>query len=176
MQYPPNGLPLLISGAAGTGKSFFVQLTYEYARRNGCIPVQGKLVTVRCSEFAQDGRTLFEALFGSHTGLLAQAQGGILLFDMVQLLPCPLQKELFSYFDSFTMQQQELAVEQRVPMCRLVFTAESRSFCRLDKSLLRRIPIQAELPELEERSTEEKTQLILHLLHKEELRICNPIA
>ena len=35
MQYPPNGLPLLISGAAGTGKSFFVQLTYEYARRNG---------------------------------------------------------------------------------------------------------------------------------------------
>lgn len=175
MQYPPNGLPLLISGAAGTGKSFFVQLTYEYARRNGCIPVQGKLVTVRCSEFAQDGRTLFEALFGSHTGLLAQAQGGILLFDMVQLLPCPLQKELFSYFDSFTMQQQELAVEQRVPMCRLVFTAESRSFCRLDKSLLRRIPIQAELPELEERSTEEKTQLILHLLHKEELRMGMPI-
>ena len=176
MQYPPNGLPLLISGAAGTGKSFFAQLTYEYARRSGCIPAQGRLVTVRCSEFAQGGRALFEALFGGQTGLVAQCAGGILLFDMVQLLPGPLQKELFSYFDSFTLQQQALAVEQRVPVCRLMFTAESRPFCALDKSFLRRIPIQAELPELEERSTEEKTQLILHFLHKEELRMGMQVA
>ena len=41
MQYPPNGLPLLISGAAGTGKSFFVQLTYEYARRNAAFRCRG---------------------------------------------------------------------------------------------------------------------------------------
>lgn len=31
ISYPPNGLPLLLYGPTGTGKSFMAQLMYEYA-------------------------------------------------------------------------------------------------------------------------------------------------
>ena len=35
--YPPEGLPLLLYGATGTGKSYIAQLTYEWAKNNNII-------------------------------------------------------------------------------------------------------------------------------------------
>lgn len=171
VQYPPNGLPLLLSGAVGTGTSFLSLLTFEYAKRNHCIPEGGRLMTVHCAEYHEDVRQLFEAICQPQSGLIAQCNGGILVLDMVHLLPLRVQHELFSYIDTFTVQQQALPIEQRTPICRLIFSVSLQRVQSLDKSFLRRIPLHATLPEIEERSSEEKTQLILHFLHQEQTKM-----
>lgn len=176
MQYPPNGLPLMLSGATGTGTSFLAQLTYEYARRTNCLSTDGRLITIHCAEYREDGRQLFEALFNPQNGLVTQCNGGVLLFDMVHLLPQFLQHELFTYMDSFAVQQQALPIQQRTPSCRLVFTAALQRVKSLEKSFLRRIPIHVTLPEIEERSSEEKKQLILHFLYQEQGKMGMSIA
>ena len=37
VSYPPVGLPILLTGEHGTGKSWFAKLTYEYAQTNRLI-------------------------------------------------------------------------------------------------------------------------------------------
>lgn len=91
ISYPSQGLPILLLGPTGTGKSFMASLIYEYAVKHRIIKDDGHFITVNCSEYANNPELLTTNLFGhvkgaytgaedSNEGLIALADGGVFVF------------------------------------------------------------------------------------------------
>ena len=94
ISYPPSGLPMLLYGPTGTGKSLIAKLTYEWARNHAIIAKDGQFVQVNCSEYANNPELLTANLFGhvkgaftgaekDNEGLIALADNGVLFLDVV---------------------------------------------------------------------------------------------
>ena len=75
ISYPPSGLPLLLYGPTGTGKSFLAQLMYEYAINQGLIAEDRNFLIVNCSEYANNPELLTANLFGHKKGRLPELTG-----------------------------------------------------------------------------------------------------
>ncbi|MCB6288698.1 sigma 54-interacting transcriptional regulator, partial [[Clostridium] scindens] len=73
ISYPPSGLPLLLYGPTGTGKSFLAQLMYEYAINQGLIAEDRNFLIVNCSEYANNPELLTANLFGHKKGAFTGA-------------------------------------------------------------------------------------------------------
>lgn len=110
ISYPPSGLPLLLYGPTGTGKSFLAQLMYEYAINQGLIAEDRNFLIVNCSEYANNPELLTANLFGhkkgaftgadrDNPGLIKLAEGGVLFLDEVHCLKAECQEKLFLFMD-----------------------------------------------------------------------------
>lgn len=182
ISYPPNGLPVLLYGPTGTGKSLMAQLMHEYGVNHQFIYINKKFLTVNCSEYANNPELLTANLFGNkkgaytgadkdNPGLIKLAEGGVLFLDEVHCLKPECQEKLFLFMDKgiyHMVGDNEHWYQSNV---RLVFaTTEDPEECLL-KTLLRRIPIIVTIPSLEDRGVHERVQLIYYILKKEEQRI-----
>lgn len=182
MSYPPNGLPILINGPTGTGKSMIASLMYEYAVNMGIVKEDKKFVTMNCSEYANNPELLSANLFGSvkgaytgadkdNLGLLNIAKDGILFLDEVHCLKAECQEKLFLFMDKgiyHMMGDNETWYESKV---RIIFATTEKPEDSLLRTLLRRIPIIVKIPSLEERGLIEKKQLVYHLFYDESKQI-----
>lgn len=110
LNYPDNGLPVLITGESGTGKSYLVQLIYQYCLAHDLINENAPLVTLNCAQYANNPELLTSNLFGhakgaftgadsDKTGAFESANGGILFLDEVHRLNSEGQEKLFTYLD-----------------------------------------------------------------------------
>ncbi|MFR9001424.1 MAG: sigma 54-interacting transcriptional regulator [Anaerobutyricum soehngenii] len=55
--YPENGLPILLYGEPGTGKSFMASKALMFlnmVKQKGVIPKEGKFLTVNCAEYSNN--------------------------------------------------------------------------------------------------------------------------
>lgn len=68
--YPDGGLPLLITGDSGTGKSYLANLMHDYAIAHGLIDADAPFVTLNCAQYASNPELLAANLFGYVKGLL----------------------------------------------------------------------------------------------------------
>lgn len=182
ISYPPSGLPLLLYGPTGTGKSFLAQLMYEYARNQGLIAEDRKFLIVNCSEYANNPELLTANLFGhkkgaftgadkDNPGLIKLAEGGVLFLDEVHCLKAECQEKLFLFMDKgiyHMVGDNEQWYESSV---RLIFATTEKPEEVLLKTLLRRIPMIVTIPSLEERGSHERLQLIHSIFEDEEKRI-----
>lgn len=180
--YPPNGLPILIHGPTGTGKSFMAQLMYEYAKHQGIISEKANFVTVNCSEYANNPELLTANLFGSkkgaytgadsdNAGLLQVADGGVLFLDEVHCLRAECQEKLFLFMDKgiyHMLGDNETWLSSKT---HLIFATTEDPEDALLNTMLRRIPLIVSVPSLDERPLSEKKLLIMHILREEEKRI-----
>lgn len=180
--YPPNGLPVLLTGPTGCGKSYMVKILYEYLKQENLIPEHAKLVTLNCSEYANNPELLTANLFGYKkgaftgayqdcSGLIQEADQGVLFLDEVHSLPDKCQEKLFIFLDKgefYRFGDNSKVCHASVKM--LFATSEDPNAVLL-KTLLRRIPVIIHLPSLEERSIEEKKEIILMTIKNEEERI-----
>lgn len=180
--YPPHGLPILLYGPTGTGKSFLAQLMYEYAKAQGTIKQDAQLVIVNCSEYANNPELLTANLFGSkkgaytgadndNAGLLQVANGGLLFLDEVHCLRAECQEKLFLFMDKgiyHMLGDNETWLSSKTHM---IFATTEIPEDALLKTMLRRIPLTVNIPSLDERPLAEKKMLITHVLLEEERRI-----
>ena len=81
--YPPVGLPMLLYGPTGTGKSFMAKLTYEYCVDTGLIDASKNFVQVNCSEYANNPELLTANLFGYKKGAFTGADSVYYILQMV---------------------------------------------------------------------------------------------
>lgn len=176
--YPGRGLPILLQGSTGTGKSMLAQCMYEYAKEQGVISPKGKFVVVNCSEYANNPELLLTNLFGytkgaytgadkQRSGLVALADGGVLFLDEVHCLKPECQEKLFLFMDKGTYHMvgdNEKWYESQV---RFIFATTEKPEQALLKTFLRRIPLVTVLPSLEKRPLFEKKQLLHRLFLKE---------
>lgn len=176
--YPPFGLPTLIVGESGTGKTLFAEYMYNYAIQKKVIKENAPFVSFNCADYSDNPQLLVSILYGykkgtftgadqDTEGLVERANNGMLFLDEIHRLPPKGQEMLFSILDKGKFRRMgEVDAAREAHIYFIGATTEN-----IESSLLltfrRRIPMIIELPALEERSLQEKVQLIYGFFQEE---------
>ncbi|MGG5371350.1 sigma 54-interacting transcriptional regulator [Enterococcus sp. AZ196] len=174
--YPPKGLPLLILGESGVGKSFLAERVFNYAVSTNQIAEDAPFKTLNCADYARNEELLSAALFGytkgsftgadtNRTGIFDEANGGYLFLDEVHRLSPVGQEKLFRYLDKGVISSLGSQKEREVDV-RLIFATTELSSVLLE-TFIRRIPLLLNLPRYAERPVEERYRIIYQLFAKE---------
>lgn len=178
ISYPPHGLPTLLYGPTGTGKSSIAKLMYEYGVNHDIIKPSAKFVHVNCSEYANNPELITANLFGyrkgaftgadsDNIGMLKAADGGVLFLDEVHCLKPECQEKLFLFMDNGNYRMLGDNENLYHSNVLLLFATTEEPETVLLKTLLRRIPIRIEIPSLEDRGMREKSQILVKALDME---------
>lgn len=171
VKYPPNGLPILIQGNTGVGKSHIAQLAWQYAVSQGILKPDAPFLTFNCAQYYNNAELLSSNLFGyikgsftgassDKTGLLEDADNGILFMDEVHRLSPEGQEKLFTFLDKGVFRRMGETSGWRTSRVRFIFASNLDSSSYMLQTLYRRIPIVVKIPDLKDRVREEKLQMI----------------
>jgi len=180
--YPPNGLPFLLIGESGVGKSFLAQLVFDYARFSGFIDENAPFVIFNCAEYANNPELFSAILFGSSKGaytgadndkkgLIEKADGGYLFLDEIHRLPPEGQEKLFLFLDKGIFKRIGETENKRKANVRLIFATTENPENQFLQTFLRRIPLTVKIPALQDRPLKEKLELIKNFYKKEAVNI-----
>lgn len=181
--YPPNGLHTLIIGATGVGKSELAECMHRFALQvKNLDPQKYPYIVFNCADYAENPQLLLAQLFGyckgaftgadtDKDGLVAKANGGILLLDEVHRLPPEGQEMLFQLIDKG--KYRKLGETSNIHEAKIMIIAATSE--EVEVSLLttfrRRIPMVIELSPLALRPIEERLEIIKMVFHQEAVRI-----
>lgn len=159
VQYPPFGLPILLSGGVGVGKSFLSRLVYEYGKNQGLLPRDSSYVRIDCAGVSDAA---------SFNGLLDESiqksRGGVVFINGIEALsPSAMERCLATALG--------LDASQDAPRPRLVLSTTLAADNPKVSSAYSKMPICARVPSLKERTPEEREDLILSFLRSEGCRI-----
>ncbi|WP_165455192.1 sigma 54-interacting transcriptional regulator, partial [Klebsiella pneumoniae] len=77
ISYPGAGLPLLLRGPTGTGKSFLARQLWHYAIDEGILPADAPFTVFNCAEYANNPELLTSKLFGHAKGAFTGADKAV---------------------------------------------------------------------------------------------------
>lgn len=180
--YPPFGIPTLIVGESGVGKTYFVECMYKFAKDKGVIQENAPFKVLNCADYSENPQLLLSILFGykkgaftgadkDTCGIVEEANNGILFLDEIHRLPPEGQEILFSILDRGTYRRLgETSCDNKANIILVGATTEN-----IESSLLlsfrRRIPMLITIPPLSQRDITEKIELIHYFFQYE----CNRI-
>ena len=186
VNYPVNGLPILITGSTGVGKSFLAEIVYQYALTQKVIGTDAPFIKLNCADYADNKELLSTMLFG-HTknaftgavseteGLINQADGGFFFLDEVHRLSNEGQEKLFQVLDNGEYRKiGDSSTNQNVRV-RFIFATSEDPEKVLIRTLRRRIPIITRIPDLKDRPIIEKYELITSFYQNESRIFQKPI-
>ncbi|OYD06902.1 sigma 54-interacting transcriptional regulator [Paludifilum halophilum] len=176
--YPPRGLPLLLYGETGVGKSYLARSLYQAARKEGRFKDSAPFIAFNCSEYAQNPELLVSQLFGvkkgaftgadaDRTGLVERAEGGVLFLDEIHRLPPAGQEMLFYLIDRGTFRRLGETTTDRTADVRLIGATTGSPEEALLPTLYRRFSVQLSLPPLRQRTRIERERLLDTFLQAE---------
>lgn len=176
--YPCGGLPVLITGDSGTGKSYMAQLMHEFAIARGLLAADAPFISFNCAQYASNPELLTANLFGyvkgaftgahqDKKGAFEAADGGILFLDEVHRLNAEGQEKLFTWFDRKEIYRVGETAHGRPVAVRLVFATTGEIHTTFLTTFIRRIPVVVSLPDLHSRSRHEKEALTLQFFCQE---------
>lgn len=178
VNYPPNGLPMIICGASGVGKSYLASLVHRYAVEIGIIEKKAPFVILNCADYANNSELLSSVLFGhvkgaftganeEKKGLLAEADGGYLFLDEVHNLSAENQEKLFIFIDSSKYRMLGDSKNWQQAKVRLLFATTEDIHSTLLATFRRRIPLEIRMPDFLERSYGERFLLVSRFFQNE---------
>lgn len=165
--YPPDGLPVLMTGEPGSGKTLLANAVFEYGRGRGILSPSSNCIVIDCGQYRDALDRFLMDLKGSmdEGGWYSRAEGGVLVFRDVDLLPTYAQELLLTEASCGQAHAGFLASRPR-----FVLTSAKPSDS-LELSILSRgIASVVEVPSLRERSDEEREELMLRFLKDEGVR------
>ncbi len=169
--YPDNGLPILLSGSSGSGKTFLAEKIHEYAISEKVIPKEAPFIAYNCAQYFNNPELLSSALFGhvkgaftgaekDHVGLIEKANTGILFLDEVHRLSDEGQEKLFTFMDSGEFSPMgDNSIKHKADV-RLIFATTENVYQTFLPTFIRRLPVIVTLPNYEQRPQSERMQLI----------------
>ncbi|MDD7794714.1 sigma 54-interacting transcriptional regulator [Clostridium sp. 'White wine YQ'] len=180
--YPPIGLNTLIIGQTGVGKTLFAKLMHNYGKFVGRFPENSPFIVFNCADYYNNSQLLLAHIFGyvkgaftgadsEKQGLVEKADGGILFLDEIHRLPPEGQEMIFYFMD--TGQYNKMGESERTRKSNVFIicaTTEDTDSYML-KTFMRRIPITINIPSLQDRTNEEKVEIITHLFLNEAHRV-----
>lgn len=182
VDYPPNGLPILIHGKSGVGKSFLASLVHQYALSKRVIADHAPFIELNCADYANNPELLSATLFGykkgaftgadsDKEGLIRQADGGYLFFDEIHRLSHENQEKLFLFMDKGVYRPIGENKEWSHANVRLIFATTEQVDDVLLTTFSRRIPVRIHISDLNERPFTERLMLVLLCYKKEAEKI-----
>lgn len=180
--YPNNGLPVLLTGDSGVGKSFIAQLIYEYAMENGYINNNAPFIIFNCAEYADNPELLSANLFGyqrgaftgadnDKPGLIEMANGGYLFLDEIHRFSPEGQEKLFLFLDKGLYRRLGETEKWRSASIRFIFATTEDPEKNLLKTFLRRIPLIVNIPSLSKRPLNERINMVYKFYREEAKKI-----
>lgn len=183
--YPPNGMNSIILGATGVGKSMLAKLMHEYAV--SMFPEKDiPFIYFNCSDYANNPQLLSSQLFGvkkgtftganeDRMGLIEEADGGILFLDEIHNLPNEGQEMLFLYMDTGCFKRFGETSKKISSSTHIICATNMNINEHLLNTFLRRIPIKIKLPNLNQRSLDERLTLIESFFKEESEKLDKPL-
>lgn len=176
--YPENGLPIILSGPTGVGKSLLAKYIYNYSIEKQVISNDAPFIVFNCAQYYNNPELLSANLFGYvkgaftgaesvKEGMLKEADGGILFLDEVHRLNEEGQEKLFTFMDQGVFRRMGESSGWHKAKVRLVFATTESLSEKFLRTFLRRIPISVSIPDLDKRGVDEKLQFIYYFLIKE---------
>lgn len=176
--YPNGGLPILLTGPTGSGKSFLAEKMYEYCKSENLLQKDAPFIVLNCADFSDNPELLSANLFGyekgaftgadfAKRGLLEEADRGILFLDEVHCLKPESQEKLFIFMDKGKYRRIGENDKWRSSKVRLVFATTEDIEKVLLKTFMRRIPITIAIPALDMRTEKEKEHMIISFFQEE---------
>lgn len=173
--YPDGGLPMMLNGPTGVGKSYTAYLIYSYSVAVGVLPQDAPFISFNCAQYANNPELLSSNLFGyvkgaftgadtTKRGMLEAADGGILFLDEVHRLNQEGQEKLFTFLDQGVFRRMGESEGGHKASVRLIFATTEDLESSFLETFLRRIPIRVMIPGLDERGEKEKKQFIYKFL------------
>lgn len=170
MLYPPRGLHTLLCGPSGVGKTTFARLMHAFAMELQALSKDAPFISFNCADYAGNPQLLMAHLFGvvrgaytgaerDRTGLVEQANHGILFLDEVHRLPPEGQEMLFYLMDRGRFRRMGDVHERISSLLLLAATTEDPTTTLLP-TFRRRIPMTITLPGLHERTPVERYALL----------------
>lgn len=178
VNYPVNGLTMIICGASGVGKSYLASLIHQYAVESGAGEKNAPFVVLNCADYANNSELLSSVLFGhvkgaftganeEKQGLLAEADGGYLFLDEVHNLSAENQEKLFLFIDSQKYRMLGDSKNWQTAKVRLLFATTEDIHSTLLATFRRRIPFEIRIPDFLERSYGERFLLVSSFFQNE---------
>lgn len=183
--YPPNGMNSIILGDTGVGKSMLAKLMHEYAI--SMFPEKSiPFIYFNCSDYANNPQLLSSQLFGvkkgtftganeNRIGLIEEANEGILFLDEIHNLPSQGQEMLFQYMDTGYFKRFGETSKKINSSTHIICATNMNINEHLLNTFLRRIPIKIKLPNLNERSLDERLILIESFFKEESKKLDKPL-
>ncbi|HEY2420212.1 MAG TPA: sigma 54-interacting transcriptional regulator [Neobacillus sp.] len=187
MLYPPKGLPTLIVGSTGVGKSYLTEFMYHYAIQSGRLDPDAPFNVFNCADYAANPQLLIAQLFGfvkgaftgadkTTPGMIAQSENGILFLDEIHRLPADGQEMLFLLMDRGVYRMVGDGATLRPASITLIAATSEDPHSALLSTMLRRFHVLIKIPDLAVRPLEERLLLIEHFLQEEATRVGVPIV
>ncbi|MGY6031755.1 sigma 54-interacting transcriptional regulator [Phytobacter sp. AG2a] len=178
VDYPTQGLPVLLSGESGVGKSHLASLIWQYALERGVISANGPFIELNCADYANNPELLSATLFGytrgaftgadrEKRGAFDEADGGFLFLDEVHRLSAENQEKLFLFMDKGYFYRLGDNRTRRPATLRFIFATTENIDTALLNTFRRRIPVRVTLPNYISRPLTERIAQVEHFLHEE---------
>ncbi|HFQ8228244.1 TPA: sigma 54-interacting transcriptional regulator [Citrobacter freundii] len=178
VDYPGNGLPILIAGESGVGKSHLATLIYQYAVERKVIAADKPFVELNCADYANNPELLSATLFGYTRGAFTgadrdkhgafdDADGGFLFLDEVHRLSAENQEKLFLFMDKGYFYRLGDNRNRHPASLRFIFATTENIDTVLLNTFRRRIPVRVTLPNYISRPLTERVAQIGYFLQQE---------
>lgn len=169
LKYPGNGLPIMLYGKSGVGKSRICEEMLEFAKENGICNDDAKFSVVKVY---MDQNDLMEILVGNEAknGILQKCNDGVVLIHNAHNLSITNQQKIARILEQgfYYKKNTKIKVELKA---HIVLSADEEYQKYLDEDLIQCFPVIAHVPDLEERYADEKEELIIYFFKKQALKI-----
>lgn len=170
VKYPGKGLPILLLGNAGTGKTFLAGLLAQFCVNEGII--ENTIVTYPVDKNC-DRRILMDKLFGCYNrneqkwirGLIERCDKGILILENIGRCDEDILTALANYFKNgyYTMRGSD---EKHSSSARIVMTCLPGALA--ENQLAKELPVVCHIPDFHERPIKERESVIIDYFLQEQ--------
>lgn len=180
--YPPNGLHTLIVGQTGVGKTLFANMMYKQAKYAKKLSENAPFVVFNCADYYNNPQLLISHLFGhirgaytgadsDKSGIVENANKGILFLDEIHRLPPEGQEMLFYFMDTGKFNRLGETERNRKSSVLIIGATTEDINSSLLKTFVRRIPIVINIPNFEKRTAKDKINFVKFLFSNESHRV-----
>lgn len=165
-EYLPCGLPMILFGEKGTGKRTLSTTIFDNAARKGTINESTKLVRLEFSP--TNSAEILKQVFGikDKKGFIDTYNNIVFMFGGAQYMSEEFQEKLCQFIElDKSSSVHKTPYKNKIIRYMILCDINPHSF--MNERLLKNIPVILHIPPLNEKSKEEKEELIIHLIKNE---------